>query len=157
MNNVKVLIYIESRYKANRRRIKKTIQNILDENNVTSQVEVSVAIVGDRKMRFLNKKYRNLDKTTNVLSFPQSEAFNRHPEFISGSNLPQTKLPNSDFFGQIKVQHDNLVGGAVRLGDIVLSYPQVINDSARDEMLVDDKIDFLIEHSMKHLLGIHHE
>ena len=101
---------------------------MLTAGSVTSFVEVSVAIIGDRKMRALNKKYRNLDKTTNVLSFPQKEGQAiKTPEDIS------------------------------RLGDIVLSYPQVIRESARDEMLVDDKVDELIAHSMKHLLGIHHE
>jgi ssRNA-specific RNase YbeY (16S rRNA maturation enzyme) len=52
----------------------------------------------------------------------------------------------------IKVPSDRL-----RLGDIVLSYPQVINDAVRDEMLVDDKVDQLVEHGLMHLLGIHHE
>ena len=127
MSNVKVLLYVESRYKVSRKRIKKAIDEVLTSNSVSSMVEVSVAIVGDRKMRSLNKKYRNLDKTTNVLSFPQSE-------------------------GQTFQTPDD----ASRLGDIVISYPQVIKESARDEMLVDDKVDELVIHSMKHLLGIHH-
>lgn len=127
MSNVKVLLYVESRYKVSRKRIKKAIDEVLTSNSVSSMVEVSVAIVGDRKMRALNKKYRNLDKTTNVLSFPQSE-------------------------GQTFQTPDD----ASRLGDIVISYPQVIKESARDEMLVDDKVDELVIHSMKHLLGIHH-
>ena len=127
MSNVKVLLYVESRYKVSRKRIKKAIDDVLTSNSVSSTVEVSVAIVGDRKMRALNKKYRNLDKTTNVLSFPQSE-------------------------GQTFQTPDD----ASRLGDIVISYPQVIKESARDEMLVDDKVDELVIHSMKHLLGIHH-
>lgn len=100
---------------------------MLTATSVTSPVEISVAVVGDRKMKSLNKKYRNLDKTTNVLSFPQAEG-------------QAIKAPD----------------GASRLGDIVLSYPEVIRESARDEMLVDDKVDSLVEHSMKHLLGIHH-
>lgn len=127
-SNVKVLIYVESRYKVNRKRIKKTIADTLSENNVTSPVEVSLAVVGDRKMKVLNKKYRNLDKTTNVLSFPLAE----------GESTP-------------------MPGDTARLGDIVLSYPQVIRDSARDEVLVDEKIDELVKHSMLHLMGMHHE
>ena len=51
----------------------------------------------------------------------------------------------------------NCRNDVLRLGDIVLSYPQVINDAVRDEMLVDDKVDELIEHGLMHLLGIHHE
>jgi len=128
MPQVKVLLYVESRYRANRKRIKKAIDAVLLEHNVQSPVEVSVAIVGDRKMKALNMKYRSLEKTTNVLSFPLSEG--------QSSHMP------SDI---------------TRLGDIVLSYPQVIKESARDEMLVDDKIEELVKHSMYHLLGLHHE
>ena len=47
--------------------------------------------------------------------------------------------------------------GGLRLGDIVLSLLQVINDAVRDEMLVDDKVDQLVEHGLMHLLGLHHE
>jgi probable rRNA maturation factor len=35
--------------------------------------EVSVLFVGDRKMRSLNFRFRQKDKTTDVLSFPMSE------------------------------------------------------------------------------------
>ena len=39
------------------------------------QVEISVNLVGDSKMRSLNKKYRNKDRVTDVLSFPLEENF----------------------------------------------------------------------------------
>lgn len=148
MSNVKVSIYIESRYKVNRKRVKKAIQDILDTNSVTSEVEVSVAVIGDRKMRSLNKKYRNLDKTTNVLSFPLLEI--SHSGEKSSAKVSQ-ELINGE---PVALLQNDTVN---RLGDIVLSYPQIILESARDEMLVDDKIDELVKHSMKHLLGIHHD
>lgn len=128
MQNVNVLIYVESRYKANRKRIKNSIKNVLAENNIKSAVEVSVAIVGDRKMGELNQKYRGKDGTTNVLSFPLREG-------------KSTSLPSD----------------VIRLGDIVVSYPQVIKEAARDEMLVDEKIEQLVSHGLFHLLGMHHE
>ena len=128
MDKVNVLIFVESRYKINRKRIKSTVGKIINKNDITSPVEVSVAIVGDRKMRELSKKYKGEDKTRNILSFSQNE----------GEAL---KLPNN----------------ILRLGDIVLSFPQVIRDASRDEMLVDDKVDELVEHGLMHLLGLHHE
>lgn len=127
-DNLKILIFVESRYKANRKKIKSVIKETLHENQIKSAIEVSVAIVGDRKMRALNKQYRQKDSTTNVLSFPLSEGENTH--------LPSDIL---------------------RLGDIVVAYPQVINDAARDDMLVDDKINELVAHGLLHLLGLHHE
>jgi probable rRNA maturation factor len=128
MDRISVLIFVESRYKVSRKRIKQVVKNTLDKNEIGGAVEVSVAIVGDRKMRELSKKYKGEDKTRNILSFSQTE----------GEALANPR-------------------DILRLGDIVLSFPQVINDAVRDEMLVDDKIDQLIEHGLMHLLGLHHE
>lgn len=128
MDKVSVLIFVESRYKINRKRIKQVVENVVAKNEMTGPVEVSIAVVGDRKMRELSRKYKNEDKTRNILSFSQTEG-----EAI--------KTPK----------------GVLGLGDIVLSFPQVINDAVRDEVLVDDKVDELIEHGMLHLLGINHE
>lgn len=126
--NLKVLIFVESRYKVNRKRVRTSIANLLDQQGINSPVEVSIAIVGDRKMRELSRKYKGEDRTRNILSFSQNEG-------------EKMEVP----------------AGVMRLGDIVLSYPIVLLEAARDEMLVDDKIDELVVHGMHHLLGIHHE
>lgn len=128
MQNVKVLIYVESRYKINRKRVKAAVLSILEENRVDNLIEVSIAIVGDRKMGGLNKKYRNREGTTNILSFPLHEG--------ESSRLPSDSM---------------------RLGDIVISYPQVIREAAQQELMVDDHIEDLVRHGMMHLLGLHHE
>ncbi len=128
MDKVIVPIFVESRYKINRKKIKQVVENVLSKNQITGSVEVSVAVVGDRKMRELSRKYKGEDKTRNILSFSQTEG------------------------GDLKNPTDVL-----RLGDIVLSFPQVIKDASRDEMLVDDKVGQLVEHGLMHLLGLHHE
>jgi len=125
--NSSIPIYVESRYKVDRKKIKARIEYVLSQKNVVVPTEVSVAIVGDRKMRKLNKKYRGIDKTTNVLSFSQSEGD------VSG-------LPREILF----------------LGDIVISYPVVIQEAVIEKMYVDDKIGELVEHGLLHLLGEHH-
>ncbi|MBI5045246.1 MAG: rRNA maturation RNase YbeY [Candidatus Levybacteria bacterium] len=127
MANVQVLIFVESRYKVNRKKIKEAISDVLDTKGVTSSCEVSLAFVGDRKMHALNKKFRGFDKTTNILSFPLSEGY-------------QTPLPSDK----------------LRLGDIIISYPQVIKEAAAEEVMVDDRIDLLVRHGLLHLLGEHH-
>jgi probable rRNA maturation factor len=38
-----------------------------------SEVDVSIAIVGDRRIQILNKQYRGFDKPTDVLSFTGAE------------------------------------------------------------------------------------
>lgn len=123
-----MLTFVESRYQADKKRIANLISNLLVKHSVSGPVEVSVSIVGDRKMRSLNKKYREKDETTNLLSFSLGEG---EPAAMAGDVL--------------------------RLGDVVVSYPQVIKEAAQEEVLVNDKIDELVEHGVLHLLGIHHE
>jgi probable rRNA maturation factor len=128
MDALKVLIYVESRYKVNRKLIKAAVADVLNENSIHSPLEVSIAIVGDRKMTALNKKYRDKEGTANILSFPLSEG-------------EQTRLPTD----------------VMRLGDIVISYPMVIKEASEQEMMVDERVDELVRHGMLHLLGLHHE
>lgn len=127
-----ILFKTESHYQIDRGRVRKKIEDVLRQKGVKGNIEVSVNIVGDRLMKALNKKYRNLDETTDVLSFPLSEDV-KDKLFVDPP--------------------DNIL----RLGDIVISYPQAREDALEENKLVDDKVDELVEHSMNHLLGQHHE
>ncbi len=127
MATVSTQIFVESRYKVNRKKIKATVERVISERGIMSPMEVSVAIVGNRKMHELNLKYRGLDKTTNVLSFSQTEG----EGMVSGSEV-------------------------LSLGDIVISYPVIIEEASKENKLIDDKICFWVEHGLEHLLGEHH-
>ena len=126
--DVHILFFVESRYKVNRKQVRELIVTILQKNNVKGPVEVSIAMVGDRKMKDISRKYKGDDKTRNILSFPLNEG-------------PSSMLPED----------------TLRLGDIIISYPEVIRESASMEKMVDDRIIELVEHGMSHLLGLHHE
>ena len=123
-----ILLFVESRYRVDRKRIRKTVVQTLQTNGVASPVEVSIALVGDRKMRSLSKQYKGEDKTRNILSFSLSEG-------------EPVVLPTD----------------ILRLGDIVISYPAVVREAIRDEVMVEDRLNMLVEHGLMHLLGIHHE
>lgn len=127
-NNIKVLLFVESRYKVDRKKINQRILDVLKKQEIEGPVEISVAIVGNRKMKDLNKKYRSKEGTTNVLSFSLSEG-------------DATVMPTD----------------ILRLGDVVVSYPMAIKEAAEEEVMVDDKVCELVEHGLLHLLGIHHE
>lgn len=127
MNSISIPIYVESRYKVNRKKIKETVIKTLLKQKIESPVEVSIAVIGNRKMRALNKKYRNIDAPTNVLSFSQTE-------------------------GEAVIQPPD----KLYLGDVVLCYPKIIEECARDNSFIDDRINELVEHSLMHLLGFHH-
>ena len=131
---ITVLFQSESHYPANRKVITDAITEALEQKMKGSRsLEVSVTIVGDRKMRQLNKSYRQIDATTDVLSFPQNDP-------SQSSIAPFVESPD----------------GVLRLGDILLSFPQVVAEAADENKMVDDMMVFLALHGLDHLLGIHH-
>jgi probable rRNA maturation factor len=129
---VSVLFQTESHYPVNRNKVKDAIIHALD-GKVFRKTEVSVSIIGDRQMKTLNKKYRNLDKTTNVLSFP----------FHDPTQPADTAFIESP-------------DDVLRLGDIVISFPEARDMAIKDNKLVDDEIVFLALHGLDHLMGKHH-
>ncbi len=129
---IRVLFQSESHYPIRKKFIEETIQAEL-KGKVKRNTEVSVSIIGDRMMKQLNAKYRQINETTDVLSFPQNDPTQKTEPFI---NPPDDVL---------------------RLGDIVISYPQAMLGAAEETKLIDDKIRELVLHGLNHLLGIHHE
>ena len=125
----KVNIRADSRFPVGRAIVRKTIDRILVDRQIFQPAVVEISIVGDRKMRDLNRKFRQMDKTADVLSFPLE-------------NQP----------AQFQVSAD----GLIHLGDIVVSWPQARNMAVKSNRLISAVVCDLIEHGMKHLLGEHH-
>ena len=136
---INIVISSDPRYKINRDSIRQAVMGVIQDHNISGRVEIGINIVGDRKIHELNRKYRGIDAPTDILSFPMEE---------SGNNL--RFIPNR--LGFIAAPDKVL-----RLGDIVLSYPQVVDDASEDGLSIDEEIINLVEHGMQHLLGIHHD
>jgi probable rRNA maturation factor len=128
---IDVDILAESGYKFDRRRVRSVIEKLLSGQGVTDRVEVSVSVVGERKIKALNKKYRQTDEITDVLSFPLEDTKTETP-FLSSPD------------------------GVLRLGDIVICYSQAVRQAAEHNRMVDNEMEMLAEHGCRHLLGIHH-
>jgi len=127
---VKINFYTESRYKVNRKKIKEQIKKTIKNQGVTTDIELGVSIVGNRKIKSLNIKYRKINAPTDVLSFSQLEKAN---SFVTPP------------------------GNYLELGDIIICYPQAIKQAIQYNVLVDDEINKLVKHGLLHLLGIHHQ
>ncbi|MDO8429267.1 MAG: rRNA maturation RNase YbeY [Candidatus Daviesbacteria bacterium] len=138
---VNVVISSDPRYLVNKGAIQSAVLNILTQNKVHGRVEVEVVVVGDRKMHELNRDYRGLDTTTDILTFALHDA--------SAQSLQQTQVPR--FSGFIMPPDSWL-----HLGSIVISYPQAVEDAGMDNRSVEDEISYLVEHGTNHLLGHHH-
>lgn len=129
---ISILFQTETHFPVDRKKIKESVARAL-ETKVNSNAEVSISIIGDRRMRELNRTYRKLDKTTDVLSFPLNDPAYTDSQFVDPP--------------------DNVL----HLGDIIVSYPQAVEEATEENTLVDDMIIRLVLHGLDHLLGIHHE
>jgi len=127
---VHISIFIETHFPVSRPILKNAVEETLAEQKIQSDIEVSVSIVGDRKMKKLHGKFLGEATTTDVLSFPLED---NKSGFV---NIPD---------------------GILRLGDIVVSYPVARRQAQEHNLLVDSEIKILVKHGMLHLLGIHHE
>lgn len=110
--------------------IKKRLREFLTCEGIVSDCVVSVAIVGESKMVEIGKKYLKDKILHNVLSFTESE--------IKGSFI----YPPD---------------GKIYLGDIIICYPKVLEETKEEGILIDEKACELVEHGALHLLGKHHE
>ena len=132
---VNVIIHTDTRYPVNRRVIRKAVLDTFSEFKIESgNLEVSVAVVGSRKMKDLSSKFLKDREAHEVLAFPQEE--------ISQSEA-----------GGFVNPPDNIL----RLCDIVLCWPEVLESASRQDSMVDDQLYFLTGHATEHLLGKHHE
>lgn len=131
---LKVLITSASRYPVNRSVIRKVVARVIDAAGLGNvDIEISVAVVGERKMNAILKKYMDDGLDHSVLSFGLEEIQSRDKGFV---NAPSQGLA---------------------LGDIILCWPKILREAARDDVMVDTKIEELTAHSTSHLLGKHHE
>lgn len=51
--------------------IRNVLKRVIDKLEINKNFKVSVLITNDEEMQIINREYRNIDKPTDVLSFPQ--------------------------------------------------------------------------------------
>ncbi len=110
--------------------IKKAIKHLIEIKAVPSgRFEISLLLVNDKKMIDLNRQYRGIDKTTDVLSFPQISEF---------KNFKQSAQLTS-------------------LGDIVINIHQAKRQAKEHAMTFYEELNWLLIHGILHLFGYDHE
>ena len=132
---VNVLIHTDTRYPVNRKVIRAAIGETFKKLKVEDAgFEISVAVVGQRKMKLLTNSYLQDDDQHQILTFALEEV----DQASAGGFV-------------------NFPDGVLRLGDIILCWPQVLEEASRDDMMVDEEVYELVSHGVEHLLGKHHE
>ncbi|MBE7048928.1 MAG: rRNA maturation RNase YbeY [Ruminococcaceae bacterium] len=97
--------------------------------------EVSLSITDNEGIRNINREQRQIDKETDVLSFPM--------------------LTVED--GTLIVEDEDINDDCVFLGDIVISLPKAQSQANEFGHSLERELGFLTVHSMLHLLGYDHE
>lgn len=110
-----------------RKKAEKTITEVLRVENISENAEVSLSIVDKETIHRLNKDYRNVDRETDVLSFPLDEE-----------------------------GFDNEGNPLILLGDIVICLDVAECQAADFGHSLEREIMYLICHSTLHLLGYDH-
>jgi len=126
---ISVIIAKSGNYPIGSPKIKKILRDFFKKNGIVSDAQVSVSIVGEKKMKDICKKYLNDKKLHNVLSFTTEETKGR---FV----YPPDKI---------------------YLGEIILCYPMVVKEAQMEKKLIEEKAIELLLHAGEHLLGRHHE
>jgi probable rRNA maturation factor len=98
---------------------------------IDSNFEISILLTDSKNMKGLNKKFRKINKDTDVLSFPAEE---------------------KDFFKKnIKSKQD------IYLGDIALSYPYIAKIIKKQNVSFDYYFKKMLIHGILHLIGHEHD
>lgn len=129
MSGLLVRIQADSKYPFDRRKLRAALDAKSLASGLGETSEVSVVVVGTRKMSELTKRYLGKDELSDVLSFPQLGDGGEVHGFVTPKDAP------------------------IPLGDIVICYPLVMEEAARRGVFVDDLIVERAMHGMKHLMG----
>ena len=108
--------------------IKKKIKKIFKFNSLKKErFSLTILLTDNSKMKYLNKKFRNKNKITDVLSFPNLD------------DMDLKKKNNAEIY----------------LGDIAISY-EIVNRRSKDSNF-DLEFDKMWIHGYLHLLGYNHK
>lgn len=107
--------------------VRAAVRATLEYEHFDRDCEVSVTFTDNEKIHELNKRFRNVDRPTDVLSFPLFD------------------------FDTDTAEFDNM------LGDIVLSLEKADEQANEYGHSFEREVAFLCVHSMLHLLGYDHE
>ena len=114
--------------------IKKVISECFKEEKLEGEkLSVEITLTTPEHIKEINKVYRNIDKATDVLSFPMFE-----------KDELDKKIKNNDFL------HEDI------LGDIIISIKKVEEQAKEYEHTFEREFSYMIVHGFYHLMGYDH-
>lgn len=113
---------------------------VLDYEQCPYESEVELLLTMDEEIREMNREFRDIDRATDVLSFPMI-AYESPADFVFLEEDESCFDPDT---------------GELMLGNIVISKQKVVEQAEEYGHTVEREYAFLIAHSMLHLLGYDH-
>lgn len=124
-------------------KIKEVCEYTLKEEQVCYPYQISLLFVDNDEIREINKETRNIDKETDVLSFPMLD-------------YPKGKIFKDVYNKNHEFDATYLDGDELVLGDMVLSLEKAKEQSAEYNHSYLREVAYLVVHSILHLLGYDH-
>ena len=113
--------------------IKKVVKTVLKTENIKHELNIYVTLTNNDEIHKINKEYRNVDRPTDVLSFPMYER----------EEISKLREEKKDDIEEI-------------LGDIIISIPKVKEQAEEYGHSYERELAYLTTHGMLHLLGFDH-
>ena len=114
--------------------IKKVIYKCFEEEKLLdSKLYITITLTTPDEIRKINREYRNIDKETDVLSFPMFE-----------KKELEDKIETNDFL------HEDV------LGDIVISIQKVREQAQEYGHSFERELSYMLVHGFYHLMGYDH-
>ena len=113
---------------------------VLDYEQCPYESEVELLLTMDEEIREMNREFRDIDRATDVLSFPMI-AYESPADFAFLEEDESCFDPDTE---------------ELMLGNIVISKQKVVEQAEEYGHTVEREYAFLIAHSMLHLLGYDH-
>lgn len=124
---------------------KQIVEMLMDEvltmENCLYEAQVNLLITDNEGIREFNREHRNIDKATDVLSFPMIE-------FDNAGDFSVVENHEADYFDPET--------GELLLGDIIVSIDKIIEQAEEFGHSIKREFAFLITHSLLHLCGYDH-
>ncbi|NLE21790.1 MAG: rRNA maturation RNase YbeY [Actinobacteria bacterium] len=145
--------------------VARLVGRVLDEEGVDG-AEVSVAFVGETRIRALNREHRGRDEVTDVLSFPLEEwespdetvdatLDGAAPTAEARAAVVGSLAPDLGAVAEAAVAGES--GPPLLLGDVVICARQALRQARADDLPPSLEVAVLLTHGTLHLLGYDHE
>lgn len=114
--------------------IKKVVKKCFEEEGISaSKLCLTITLTTPENIKKINKEYRNIDKETDVLSFPMFE-----------------KQELDEIIAKRKFEHEDV------LGDIVISIARVEEQAKEYGHSFERELSYMVVHGFYHVMGYDH-